>query len=152
MPLTPSQTHPPADSKAPSPAPAWSFKVLIDNDCHLCRREAAFMNRLDAGRGQLALEDIAAPDFDPSRYGRSLDQLMGSIHGVLPDGRLVTGVEVFRRAYAAVGYGWLLAPTAWPGLRWLSDRAYVLFAWARLKLPRARSACDNGRCRLPTIP
>ncbi|MHC4992689.1 MAG: thiol-disulfide oxidoreductase DCC family protein, partial [Planctomycetota bacterium] len=96
------------------PETPYEFKVLIDGDCPLCRREAALMERMDRGRGRLVLEDIAAADFDASRYGRTYDELMGTIYGVLPDGRLVTGVEVFRRAYAALGLGWLMAPTSWP--------------------------------------
>jgi predicted DCC family thiol-disulfide oxidoreductase YuxK len=91
--------------------------------------------------------DIADPSFDPSVYGRSLEQLMGTIHGVGPDGVLVSGVEVFRRAYAAVGLGWLLAPTGWPVLRPLFDLAYRAFARVRPMLSRRAPSCDDGRCR-----
>jgi predicted DCC family thiol-disulfide oxidoreductase YuxK len=73
---------------------------------------------------------------------------MGEIHGVTIDGRLVKGVEVFRRAYAAVGWGWMLAPTAWPGLRWVSDAVYRWFAKNRLRLTGRRGACEGGRCRV----
>ncbi len=38
-------------------------------------------------------------------------QAMGTIHGVLPDGRVITNVEVFRKLYEAVGLGWVYAPT-----------------------------------------
>ena len=38
-------------------------------------------------------------------------QAMGTIHGVLPDGRVITNVEVFRKLYQAVGLGWIYAPT-----------------------------------------
>ena len=119
------------------------FTVLIDGECPLCRREASFMRRLDRGRGRLLLEDIAAPGFDPERYARTMDELMGTIHGVLPDGRLVTGMDVFRRAYAAVGLGWVLAPTAWPGLRGASDRVYAWFARHRLRIT---GRCDDATC------
>lgn len=96
------------------------------------------MLRLDRGRGRLGLIDISAPAFDPSRYGRTMDQLMGEIHGVGADGSLITGMEVFRRAWRAVGYGWLLAPTAWPVVRPIADAAYRWFARHRLRL--------TGRC------
>ncbi|MEL6797878.1 MAG: DUF393 domain-containing protein, partial [Planctomycetota bacterium] len=84
------------------------FTILIDGDCPLCRHEANLMRKLDKGRGNLELVDIAEPDFDASTYGTTFETVMGHIHGVLPDGRLVTGMEVFRRAYAAVGWGWVL--------------------------------------------
>jgi predicted DCC family thiol-disulfide oxidoreductase YuxK len=101
-------------------------------------------------RGRLLLEDIAAADFDASRYGRTLAQLMGHIHGQLPDGRLITGVEVFRRAYAAVGLGVLLAPTGWPLLRPLFDAAYGWFARNRMRLTGRGAICEDGRCAVHT--
>jgi predicted DCC family thiol-disulfide oxidoreductase YuxK len=107
---------------------------LYDGGCPLCRREARLLRRLDRGRGRLILKDIAAKGFDPGTYGRSMSELMAEIHGVLPDGRLVKGMEVFRRAYAAVGLPWLLAPTGWPIIRGLADRAYRWFARNRLRL------------------
>ena len=81
------------------------FTVLYDGDCPLCSREMAMLNRIDRGRGRLGAIDIAADGFDPARYGRDLDALMGRIHGVCPDGTVIEGVEVFRRAYAAVRRG-----------------------------------------------
>ncbi|MHC4141140.1 MAG: thiol-disulfide oxidoreductase DCC family protein [Planctomycetota bacterium] len=128
-----------------------TIRVLIDGACPLCRGEAALLRRLDRERGRLVLEDIAGPGFEPGGVGVSLDELMGTIHGVLPDGTIVTGMEVFRRAYGAVGLGWLLAPTAWPGLRPLFDRAYRWFARNRLRLTGRRDgACDGDRCRAPS--
>jgi len=121
-----------AHSPRASRPPGWEIELLYDGDCPLCRREVAFLSRRDRS-GRLALVDIAAPEFDPGRYGLDRETVMGSIHGVLPDGRSVEGMEVFRRVYAAVGLGWLLAPSRWPGLRWIFDRAYRVFARHRLR-------------------
>jgi len=124
------------------------FKILFDGDCPLCSREVAFLARRDGARGRLALEDISASDFDPARYGKTQSELMARIHGVLPDGQVIEGMEVFRRAYAAVGLGWLLAPTKWPGLRALADWAYRFFARNRLSWTGRSCACeaiDSGR-------
>jgi predicted DCC family thiol-disulfide oxidoreductase YuxK len=127
----------------------WRFKLLYDGDCPLCRREAAFLQRRDH-HGRLALEDIAAPGFDPAAYGTTHEALMGVIHGVFPDGRMVQKVAVFREAYRAIGLGWLLAPTAWPGLSWLADRGYEWFARNRMKIGRwLGRSCDTGTCALP---
>jgi predicted DCC family thiol-disulfide oxidoreductase YuxK len=133
--------------RAAIPAPAAAeVKVLFDGECPLCAREVAMLRRLDRGRGRIGFEDIADPAFDPSRYGLDHDTLMARIHAVLPDGRVIEGVEVFRRAYAAVGLGFLLAPTRWPGLRRLADAAYRAFARNRLRLTGRAHDCDAERC------
>ncbi|MGI9591003.1 MAG: thiol-disulfide oxidoreductase DCC family protein [Myxococcota bacterium] len=121
--------------------------MLYDGDCPLCAREVAGLRRLDRGRGRIDFEDIAAPGFDPHRYGLDAQTVMARIHGVLPDGTVIEGMEVFRRAYAAVGLGWLLAPTAWPGLRRLADAFYRWFARHRLRLTgRGEVVCETDRC------
>jgi len=125
----------------------WDFEMLYDGDCPLCVREVRMLRALNR-KGRLALVDIAAPGFEPAVYGRTMAELMGHIHGVLPSGELVTGVEVFRRAYGAVGLGFLLAPTGWPLLRPLFDRAYAWFAANRLRLT-GRDGCEGGTCRVP---
>ena len=142
---------PALDAQAPASAAAPRVTSLEDGRCHLCSKEAGMMRRMDKGRGHLGIVDIAEPGFDPSDYGRTMDQLMGEIHGVTEDGRLITGVEVFRQAYDAVGKGWLLNWTRLPILRQLADLGYRFFAWLRLRLPRMKSgpSCSNGRCKLP---
>lgn len=127
---------------------SWQVRVLYDGECPLCAREVAGLRRLDRGRGGIDFEDIAAPGFDPTRYGLDAAGVMARIHGVLPDGRVIEGMEVFRRAYSAVGLGWLLAPTAWPGLRPLFDALYRVFARNRLRWTgRSGVACESDRCR-----
>ncbi len=121
------------------------FTVLIDGDCPLCKREAAWLERRDK-HNRLRFVDIAADGFDSSSYGRTFDQLMGSIHGVTASGEIVTGVEVFRRAYGAIGLGWLLAPTRLPILRQCTDFLYRCFARVRPMLQR-KDACETGACR-----
>jgi predicted DCC family thiol-disulfide oxidoreductase YuxK len=126
---------------------AWELKLLYDGGCPMCRREAEWLARRSRD-GRLVIENIAAPGFDPARYGKSLDDLMQVMHGVHRDGSLITRVAVFREAYRLTGLGWLLAPTAWPGLRWLADRGYELFARHRLRIGRWLGAeeCTDGRC------
>ena len=123
------------------------FTILIDSECPLCRHEANLLQRLDRGRGRLTIVDIASTDFDPASVGRTMDDVMGTIHGVRDDGTVVTGVEVFRGAYGAVGWGWLWAPTRWPLIRPMVDAAYRWFAKHRLRLT-GRGGCENGRCAI----
>jgi predicted DCC family thiol-disulfide oxidoreductase YuxK len=127
----------------------FAVKVLYDGECPLCSREIEFLRRRDRA-GRIAFENIAAPDFDPTRYGLDRGAVMSRIHGVLPDGTLIEGVEVFRRLYAAVGLGWLVAPTRWPLLRPLFDALYRVFARNRLRWTgRAEDACHDERCARP---
>jgi predicted DCC family thiol-disulfide oxidoreductase YuxK len=126
---------------SPAPARDLEIEVLYDGGCPLCTREVALLRRLDRGRGRVRCSDLAAPGFDASRVGRTRVELMARIHGVLPDGSVVEGMEVFRRAYAAVELGWILAPTRWPLLRPLADAAYRWFARHRLRLTGRRDDC-----------
>jgi len=109
------------------------------------------LRRLDRGRGRIDFDDITRDGFDPGAYGSSAEELMGRIHGLLPDGTLIEGVEVFRRAYAAVGLGFLLAPTRWPILGPLADAAYRVFARNRLRWTGRSEACATGACEVGTI-
>lgn len=132
-----------------SEAGQWQIRVLYDGECPLCAREIHFLERRDRGRGRIQFEDIADPEFDPDRYGVEAGDLMARIHGVLPGGELIEGVEVFRRAYSAVGLGWIMAPTRLPGLRNLAERAYRVFARNRLRWTgRAAQTCEDGRCSI----
>jgi len=125
---------------------AFAIKVLYDGDCPLCAREIAFMRRRNR-RGLAGFEDIAAPGFDPARYGLDQYAVMSRIHGVLADGTVIEGVEVFRRLYTAIGLGWLVAPTRWPLLRGLFDRAYRVFARNRLRWTgREDALCTTESC------
>ena len=69
--------------------------------------------------------------------------LMDRIHGRLPDGSLIEGVEVFRQLYAAVGFRRLVAMTRLPGVDQLLTLAYQAFARNRLRLT---GRCVNGAC------
>jgi predicted DCC family thiol-disulfide oxidoreductase YuxK len=122
----------------------FAIEMFYDGDCPLCVREQQLLHRLDR-KQQIRFTDISAPEFDPSAAGKSLDDLMAEMHGRLPDGSWVTGVEVFRRLYSAVGLGLLVWPTRLPGVSHGLDLAYSVFARNRLKLT---GRCDD-RCTVP---
>jgi predicted DCC family thiol-disulfide oxidoreductase YuxK len=125
------------------------FKLLYDGECPFCRREIHWLQRHDRD-GHLAFEDVTAPEFDPARYGTTREELLRVMHGVFPDGRIVSKFEVFRHAYRAVGLGWVVAPTGWPLLRWLFDLLYLQFARHRVRLGRIFGrSCASGSCRVP---
>ena len=132
--------------------PDWQFKLLYDGLCPMCRREAMWL-RSRSRDGRLAFEDISTPDFDAARFGKTQAELMGVMHGVFPDGRIVTKVAAFREAYRAVGLGWLLAPTAWPGVRVLANWGYEWFARNRIAIGKFFGAkdCPDGRCEVKSV-
>jgi ligand-binding SRPBCC domain-containing protein/predicted DCC family thiol-disulfide oxidoreductase YuxK len=133
------------------PGEYWEVKLLYDGACPFCMAEVRFLERRNRN-GALALEDISAPGFDAERYGLRQKTVEGKIHAILPDGSVVTGMEVFRRIYAAVGLGWLLAPTGWPGLRRVFDWGYRWFARHRVRLGNlfGRPACTEAGCQTRT--
>jgi len=132
--------------------PESRFEIFIDGGCSMCSHEARVMARLDRGRGQLRITDIASPGFEPPTGPDgdplSYETLMRSIHGRYPDGRVVHGVEVFRASYAAIGWGWLWAPTTWPIVRSILDRLYRFFAAWRFNR-RVRQGCGLSPGRAP---
>lgn len=123
--------------------PPTRLTLFFDGLCPVCAREMAFLRRRDR-TGRLAFIDIAEPAFDPRPWGLTLPDLVGRMHAVDVDGRVIDGPEVFRRAYSAVGLGWLLAWTSWPGLRTVADVGYRLFARIRPRLSRfeCTDRCD----------
>lgn len=121
----------------------WEIEAFFDGDCPLCAKEIALLRRWDR-RQRIRFTDIAAPDFDRQSLGRTHDELMARMHGRLPDGSLVEGVEVFRRLYAAVGFRWPIAVSRWPLVRPLLDLLYRFFAKHRLRLT---GRCESGRCK-----
>lgn len=125
-----------------APNTTWQIKIFYDGACPLCSKEMRFLMRKNK-YGKLAFEDTASANFDPKKYGITSDPNR-VIHAVLPDGKIVTGVEVFRRAYCGVGLGWLLAPTAWPLLKPIFDALYLIFAKNRKTI----SKYFGNACRL----
>jgi len=125
-----SQTEPSPDS--------FDVEVFFDGDCPLCVREIRMLRKLDATRRRIRFTDIQSSGFNAAELGITYRALMDRIHARLPGGELVSGVEVFRRLYAAVGFERLVAVSRLRLVAKLLDFAYELFAKYRLRL--------TGRC------
>lgn len=123
------------------------FEVFYDGMCPLCKREIDMIRGKDK-QNLLLLTDIAAPGF--RLPGKSLRTLMSEIHGRYPDGRFVTGVDVFREIYSTLGFGWAVKITRVFGIRHLLAFGYTVFAKLRFMHARHRmksmSGCDSGKC------
>lgn len=135
----------PAARGEPLP-PGVDVEVYYDGACPMCSREIAWLRRLDRA-GRIRFTDIAAPGFDPATTGLPMPSLMARIHGRLPDGTPIDGVEVFRRLYAAVGFGPLVALTRAPGISQALDLVYDAFAQRRLAMA---GRCDAATCTVGT--
>lgn len=124
----------------PTPTPTWQVTLLYDGLCPLCLREVEGLRRRDGGRGVVLFVDVAEDSYDPAAHGGvSFEAAMGTIHGVLADGTVVSGIEVFRRVYEVLGLGWVYGVTriAWVGR--LADWVYGFWAERRLVLTGRQS-------------
>jgi len=124
------------------------FRILVDGHCPVCRQQADLLRRLDDGRSLIRIEDFTHPDFDPGRYGLTREQVSAEVHGITWDGRVLRGMDVFRKAYDLLGFGLLTAPTGWPLLRPITDLAYHWFARNRHRLGNLAGTCHSGTCRV----
>lgn len=118
------------------------LQVFFDSECPLCRREVNMIKWMDRKR-KIQFTDIADSEFDASELGKSQKMLMDEIHGRLADGSWITGVEVFRQIYSAIGFRLLVWPTRLPLIRHSLEWAYRWFARNRLRLT---GRCSGGEC------
>ncbi len=123
----------------------YEIEVFFDSECPLCMREIRMLQKLDR-KQRIRFTDIAAPGFDAEALGTTYEALMDKIHGRLSSGEWITGVEVFRRLYGAVGLKPVVALTRLPGVRQGLDFAYERFAKNRLKWT---GRCDAAGCAIP---
>ena len=129
-----------------SPTNDWKVEVFYDGDCPLCMREIRMLMGRDRA-GSIRFTNIAASGFDAHAVGLDPSTLMKKIHGRLPSGEFIEGVEVFRRLYDAVGFGALVKLSRAKGVSHALDAAYSLFAKNRLRLT---GRCEGGACELPS--
>lgn len=122
----------------------WRIEVFFDGECPLCLREIKLLRRMDRN-DRIRFTDIADPTFRPTEFGKTNQEFMDEIQGRLPDGTWVTGVEVFRRLYAAVGLGPLVWLTRLPGISNGLEVGYRAFAKNRLRLT---GRCNAGSCEV----
>lgn len=125
-------------SRSQHPLPfGKDVEVFFDGECPLCRREIDWLKRRDRLK-RIQFTDLHAPGFKPAALGLTESQLMSRIHGRLPDGTIIRGVEVFRQLYSAIGFRWAAACSRLPLIRQVLDVGYLLFAKNRLRI--------TGRC------
>ena len=141
-----------------------NFEVFFDGQCPLCRREITLVRKLDRNQ-RLKFTDIANPEFDAALYPeKTLDDMMLEIHGRFLDSdesnekgnaKWVTGVEVFRQIYFAVGFVSAVRFSRFPIVDWMLRLGYRIFAHFRYRFALARitrQGCDESCSPLTNRP
>ncbi|MAC47823.1 thiol-disulfide oxidoreductase DCC family protein [Oceanospirillum beijerinckii] len=125
-----------------------TFSLFYDGACPLCQKEVRWLKRRVLNRGVgLTFIDISATDFDAKQHGKEISEFMASLHLRNANGQWLQGMEATRKIYQLIGLGWLMAPTGWPLLKPLFDRAYTTFARYRPRLQKPGSDKDScDRC------
>lgn len=121
------------------------LEVFYDSECPLCNREIAVLRWMDR-RKRVQFTDIASPTFNAADYHRGDSEFVDEIQGRLAGDGWITGVEVLRQVYSAVGFGLLVLPSRLPGVSHLLEWMYRIFARNRLKWT---GRCDT-ECKVPS--
>lgn len=103
------------------------------------------MKRLDRRR-QLGFCDFSTQEYDAASSGFATADLGTVIHARWADGSVITGVEVFRAMWEAVGLGLLAKLSRLSIVEPLVLRAYAWFARNRLQLTGRLNPCQGGAC------
>jgi predicted DCC family thiol-disulfide oxidoreductase YuxK len=123
----------------------YPLTVFFDGACPICAREIAFMKRLDRQR-QLKFNDFSAADYDAASIDVSPAELGRVIHARWADGRVISGVDVFRAMWEAVGLGMLATVSRLSLIEPMVVKAYAWFARNRLKLTGRSNSCPTSAC------
>jgi len=105
------------------------------------------MKRLNKRR-LLVFCDFSRPDYDAVSIGFCPSELGRVIHARWADGSVITGVEVFRAMWGAVGLGVLARLSRLSLVEPLVVKAYAWFARNRLWLTGRSNPCQGGACDL----
>jgi predicted DCC family thiol-disulfide oxidoreductase YuxK len=124
---------------------SYPLTVFFDGACPICDREIALMRRLDRRR-RLVFCDFSRPNYDTALINISPVELGRVIHARWVDGTVITGVEVFRAMWEAVGLGFLARLSRLYLVEPLVLKAYAWFARNRLRLTGRSHACTGNVC------
>lgn len=129
--------------------------IIYDSKCNVCKLEIDFLRRRDerlaqkradesgsSAQPRLKFTDLESGNYDkldPANGGISYEVGMASMHAVTKDGKVMNGVPVFSMAYEQVNLGWLFVVTKVPGVKFIADRAYNIFAKYRTNITRGQS-------------
>jgi predicted DCC family thiol-disulfide oxidoreductase YuxK len=125
----------------------YPLTVFFDGACPICVREIVLMRRLDRRR-RLVCCDFSRPDYDTASINISPAELGRVIHARWADGSVITGVDVFRAMWEAVGLGLLAKLSRLSLVEPLVLKTYAWFARNRLWLTGRSHPCKGDVRRL----
>ena len=115
--------------------------VFYDGGCPLCRREIAHYQRIDRER-RIQWTDIQQQPDTLQAHGLSWQQAMQRMHVRDSDGQMVSGAAAFAALWSHIPRYHLLAVfVSLPGIHWLAEQVYSVFARRRY-----RSRCSDQVC------
>ena len=124
-----------------------TVQAYFDGQCPLCSREISHY-RKRVSPESVEFVDIAKPGFDAVALGFDPHRVQRHFH-VKKDGQLCIGVDAFRAIWSIIpGYRWLGKLTGLPIVYQVSKAAYAVFARIRPLLPKRKSDCTDGQCRV----
>ena len=112
---------------------AYPLSIFFDGECPICRREINLMKILDR-KDRLRFIDFSKTSYHAREQGLNPCDLERVIHARWSDGRIITGVEVFREMWEGVGFTFLARMSRLPFMNGILVRAYSWFAKNRLRL------------------
>ena len=108
--------------------------LLYDSECPICMMEVNFLQKRDIHE-RIRFTDLSDPSYNPAEHGNvQFADGMRKLRAVMPNGRVITGMEVFRETYEAIGLGWVFHLTRMPIIHELADTVYDLWAENRLRI------------------
>lgn len=125
--------------------------VFYDGLCPLCVKEMKQLAKLDE-QGYLGFFDINQNTLASLHPDIDYDKANAYLHAKTDSGAVITGLDVTYYAWKLVGKGAWLAPLRWPGIRFIADRVYLLFARNRYQVSKwltGRARCEQA-CEIQT--
>mmetsp|Transcript_30064 Transcript_30064/g.41281 ORF Transcript_30064/g.41281 Transcript_30064/m.41281 type:complete len:202 (+) Transcript_30064:46-651(+) len=117
--------------------------LLYDSECPICALEVEFLKKRDF-ENRIRFTDLSSPDYNSADHGNvKFSDGMKKIRAVLPDNTVITGVEVFRQIYSAIGLGWVFHATNLPIIGKAADAIYDIWAENRLRLTGRNDLADQ---------
>ncbi|MFW2439834.1 MAG: thiol-disulfide oxidoreductase DCC family protein [Arenicellales bacterium] len=115
--------------------------VFYDGDCPLCRREIAYYQRIDRER-RIQWTDIQQEPDTLRAHGLSWEQAMQRMHVQDSNELMVSGAAAFVVLWRHIPrYRILSGVVSLPGIHWLTEQVYTVFARRRYL-----SRCSNQVC------
>ena len=109
--------------------------MLMDSQCPLCAAEVGMLTAADVGN-RLRFQDIHAPDFSTKYPELDWQDCYDTLHVLSDNGDVIKGLDATCAVWNAVGKHRWLNLLRLPGIGWVADRMYRLFANNRSLISR----------------